>query len=138
MITNTGLKFSIILRVIWKRIAFYTVLSCAVVISYEDWGQALQFPDTPLSIFGTLLAILLGFRVNNAYQRWWEARKLWGKIVNDSRSCARETINFLQDADAETRQRMVYRQIGFCYALRNQLRGQPKGNDLEPFFTRWM
>jgi len=135
MITEAGLKPSIIFRVIWKRNLFYLLFSIGVVVTYDFWGEHIQFPDTPLSIFGTLLAILLGFRVNNAYQRWWEARKLWGKIVNDSRSSARQTINYLADKAPDSARRIVYRHMGWCYSLRNHLRGLPKETDLEQFFS---
>ena len=134
MITDSGLKFSIIFKVIWKRILFLTVLSTAVVISYDLWADHLDFPNIPLAIFGTLLAILLGFRVNNAYQRWWEARKLWGKIVNDSRSVSRMFISFLGKSHPNIASQMVKRQIGYCWSLRNHLRGLPKEQDLAQHF----
>ncbi len=134
MITETGLKFSIIARVIWKRLAYLLLLSVVVVVTYDFWGQHVDLPNTPLAIFGTLLAILLGFRVNNAYQRWWEARMLWGKIVNDSRSTARMILSYVGPVDPERARTMVRRQIGYCWSLRNHLRGLSKDLDLTPFF----
>ena len=135
MITEAGLKFSIIFKVTWKRVLYLVVYCIAVVFAYDAFGDKLEFTDTPLSIFGTVLAILLGFRVNNAYERWWDARKLWGKIVNDSRSTARMIVAFLQDADHDLVRRMVYRQAGYCYALRDSLRGNPVEPGIAPFFT---
>src|SRR4051812_2417332 len=47
------------------------------------------FPEMPLTIpvfLGTAISILLSFKMNQSYDRWWEARKVWGAIVNDSRS----------------------------------------------------
>jgi ion channel-forming bestrophin family protein len=135
MITEVGLPFRIIAKVTWKRLLFLTTLSVGVLYSYEFWGRHIEVPNSPLAIFGTLLAILLGFRVNNAYDRWWEARKLWGKIVNDSRTVARQFIGFLEGHDPEVTRRLVYRQAGYCFALAAHLRGLPMEDDIAPFFS---
>jgi ion channel-forming bestrophin family protein len=91
----------------------------------------------PFSIAATLggaLAIFIGFRNNNAYARWWEARTLWGGIVNSSRVLARLIIAFTDshahqpnhDAarSASFKREMVYRTIAWAHAMRLHLRGQ--------------
>lgn len=87
----------------------------------------------PLALYGSAIGIIVGFRNNSAYDRWWEARKLWGAIVNNSRSFARQVINVVHCApdksqeehdDCErVRTHLVHLQIAYVHALRQQLRG---------------
>ncbi|MFL5747262.1 MAG: bestrophin family protein, partial [Niastella sp.] len=98
----------------------------------------------PLSIpaiLGTVISLLLGFRSNQAYDRWWEARQVWGAIVNDSRTLARQVINFTEsqyeeDEVMQLRQRMIRRQMGWCYALGQSLRRMNPVSGLEKFISR--
>lgn len=71
---------------------------------------------------GILLGVLLGFRNLQAYDRWWEGRKLWGQLINDSRNLCVKVKALPAVADAERRAmgRLV---VGFAVALRNHLRG---------------
>ena len=74
---------------IWtkKELIFFFILSTLVTILYElldiKW---LQIPLTPVGLIGTAVAFMIGFQNNAAYDRIWEARKIWGGIVNTSRS----------------------------------------------------
>lgn len=72
-----------------------------------------------------LLGVLLGFRNREAYERWWEARKLWGQLINDSRNlCLKVTT--LVNPPAEERQAFARLVVGFAVALKRHLRvGQP-------------
>lgn len=76
-----------------------------------------------VGVFSTALSIFLVFRFNEAYERWWEARKLWGALVNVSRDFARQVTTLLDGlASDEERKRLVYRQIAYVHALRIRLR----------------
>jgi putative membrane protein len=98
----------------------------------------LPFTPVPFQIAGVALAIFLGFRNNSAYDRWWEGRKLWGGIVNASRSITRQVTTLLHAPEAERealaalQKRVVYRHIAWLTALRQALRGEPVG-DLSTF-----
>jgi putative membrane protein len=84
-------------------------------------------PDMPLSIpalLGTSISILLSFKMNQSYDRWWEARKVWGSIVNDSRSFIIELQSFLPGEEVDAIRKIAYRQIAWCYILGRSLRGQ--------------
>jgi ion channel-forming bestrophin family protein len=82
------------------------------------------------TILGTAISLLLAFNVNQSYDRWWEARKVWGAIVNDSRSLILQVRGFIgQDGEADEKEsysailkRMAYRQIAWCYCLGQSLR----------------
>ena len=77
------------LRRIWpktyKRLLVLLVFDCAVAILYTffDW-RWLSIEALPLAQLGSALTIFLAFRANAAYGRWWEARQLWGSLVNTS------------------------------------------------------
>jgi putative membrane protein len=76
-----------------------------------------------VGILATALSIFLVFRFNEAYERWWEARRLWGEVVNLSRDFARQALTlFPGDADHGQRRRLVRRQAAFPHALRILLR----------------
>jgi putative membrane protein len=82
----------------------------------------LSTPATPFQIVGVALAILIGFRNGAAYDRWWEARKLWGGIINHSRSFARQVV---ASAGPEVARPLLLRQVAWAHALGAQLRGEP-------------
>jgi putative membrane protein len=77
---------------------------------------------TAFTAFGVALSLFLGFRNNAAYERWWEARKLWGQLIADGRAFARETQIFLPDT---TRTRALQLFLGFIHLHRCNLRGLP-------------
>jgi putative membrane protein len=117
---------------VWKPLTLLFVWDCAVTITY--FVLPFKAPSLPLTIFGSALALFLGFRSNSAYQRWWEGRILWGAMINASRSLARATRNFLPDPVArDLKREIVMRQIAYVNALRCQLRRQPIGDDVNRF-----
>lgn len=84
------------------------VLGLVAVAALVVWahGHFAGFPDidgTPFTVFGIALSLFLGFRNNAAYDRWWEARKLWGGLLADLRSFAREAGLFLTREEDRTR-----------------------------------
>ena len=103
------------------------------------------FSVTAIGLIATVVGIFIVFRFNEAYQRWWEARTLWGSLVNDSRSFAREVITLLtpnrvpsiatkEDA-AKLHTELVYRHLAYCNAIRLTLRGQDTWEELAPFLS---
>jgi putative membrane protein len=107
----------------------------AVVASYLFLGwKWIAQPEIPISIFGGVIGVLAGFRNSSAYARWWEARTIWGAIVNNSRSFAREVLSMIvapepgeetENEICEMKRTLVLLQIAYVHALRNQLRGLP-------------
>lgn len=87
----------------------------------------LDLPDISITIpsfMGTSISLLLSFKLSQSYDRWWEARKIWGAIVNDSRSFVIQLKQFVQPSDKhqETIKKIAYRQIGWCHTLKQTLR----------------
>lgn len=115
------------------RLLFVLVVSGILTV----WQELLQLnaPVTlqALSLLGVALGIFLGFRNNAAYDRFWEGRKLWGRLVNVSRAFSRNLITYLPlDGSTELVRAPIYRVIAFTHALRMQLREQMDLSTLSP------
>ncbi|PTQ96783.1 putative membrane protein [Mucilaginibacter yixingensis] len=130
MLLKKNVPFSYVFGKIKMEMIFLTIYSTAVYAAHSYFKlQGISIPLAIPGILGTIISLLLAFRSNQAYDRWWEARTLWGAIVNDSRSFARQVLSFIDNAygDADKQQlkeRMIKRQMAWCHALSHHLRGQ--------------
>jgi len=107
-----------------------------VIVTGVYYFHSFHAPALPLTLFGTVLALVLGFRDNSAYQRWWEGRVLWGAMINASRNVVRMARNYLPDVEAKDLQRTIaLRQIAYVHALRCQLRRLEPGPDVLRFLS---
>mgnify|MGYP003609292605 CR=1 FL=1 len=142
LIKNTTHSILYFLKCMRMDIIFIVVY--AVIMGTVDHNTFLKNIAIPLpvtTITGTVVALLLAFRTAQSYDRWWEARKVWGEIVNDSRTITRQFKQFLPSSDASAElAKFAERQIIWCYALSETLRAQPfsakvqlnlKNNDIE-------
>ena len=120
-------------------------LAVWLLFHFTQWKElALNF--TPIGVLGSALAIFVAFRNNSAYARWWEARTLWGGIVNSSRVLARLVVtftdshahqpNYEKQRSENFKKSLIYKQIAWVHALRLQLRGQSDWHEIEPFLTK--
>ncbi|WP_152045398.1 bestrophin family protein [Aureimonas psammosilenae] len=102
-----------------------------VLIPHKDG----LIPSIPMTLLGSALALFLGFRNNNAYNRWWEARTLWGSMVNASRSFSRMALHLIDENHDSTplRRALVRRQIAYVHALRCHLRKQECWDEIAPY-----
>ena len=87
----------------------------------------LSIPFLPIATVGTAVAFYVGFKNNSAYERFWEGRKIWGGIVNASRTWATYVVSYIQPGDASegaqaVRRQLIYRQLAWINSLRIQLR----------------
>ncbi|MCC5939811.1 MAG: hypothetical protein JJU34_21190 [Lunatimonas sp.] len=137
MIVRRNLRFIHILHYTWGQILYYILWSTVVVILHE-YVDAVDFdiPSYTIAALGTALAIFLGFKNDHAYDRWWEARKIWGLMVNYSRAWTRQVTTLImaskpEDADAvrELQKTMVYRHLAFVNTLRVFLRKKLSYNE---------
>ncbi|TKC00774.1 bestrophin family protein [Pedobacter cryophilus] len=130
MLLKDNIPVSYVLGKIKKEMLVLTVYSAAVYLAHIFYGfQGINVPLAVLGILGTVISLLLAFRSNQAYDRWWEARILWGRIVNDSRSYARQVLSFIDnsydDSDKTAmKRRIIKRQIAWCHSLSHYLRKQ--------------
>ena len=83
------------------------------------------------SLLGFVLGLLLVFRTNTAYDRWWEGRKLLGALVNTSRNLALKINTFLPENEAEKRSLFAKQISNYCYSMKNHLRDKKIISELE-------
>lgn len=123
MLLIQNIRLSRILRNTW-HVDIIMIVSCTAAYFIREYliAHHFQIPSIIPTVLGTAIAFFIGFNNNQAYDRWWEARKIWGALVNDSRSFARALINYV-DQDEEAAKRMVRRHLAFLYALKASLRG---------------
>lgn len=144
MILRKSLDWRIIIRRTWKRTTTLLLLSSLVAIAYHlFWLDNLAISTIPASILGVAIAFLIGFRVNSAYERWWEARKIWGALVNDTRNWSRQVMFLVPTPDTgmeshavkQLHRELLYRQLAFVYALKNHLRKLDIETEITPFVS---
>jgi putative membrane protein len=120
---------------VWRPLLGLFVWDVVVTVTY--YVLPFHAPALPLTLFGTALALFLGFRDNSAYQRWWESRGLWGLMINASRNLARMARNMLPEPEGHDMKRtIVLRQIAYVNALRCQLRKQPAPPEVLRFLSK--
>ncbi|HRI66001.1 MAG TPA: bestrophin family ion channel [Polyangium sp.] len=132
------------------RFTFTTLL--AITITAIDLNLGFFHPDLttiPFTLLGLALGIFLGFRNNTSYDRFWEARKLWGALVNTTRSITRQILTLVNDPDTPSssnvpvendelvayRREMVHRVVAYVHAFRHHLRDQDRVDDLNPMLS---
>ena len=130
----------------WQAILFSLILSSAVFLLYEVAKvKQIELPFMVGGVLGTALAIFLGFRNSSSYGRWWEARQVWGKIVNSSRIFSRLVFTFTDshkhqeqykaERSEPFKKSLIYKQIAWVHALRLHLRQQHNWEILKPFLS---
>lgn len=130
MYTARYLSFKFVLSFAWKPLLVFFCYASAIVALYEFADlKLLALPFTPIGLVGTAVAFYVGFKNNSSYERLWEARKIWGAIVNLSRTYAVYVIDYLEPSEGisaeqlqEHKEILVHRHIGYINALRIQLR----------------
>ena len=116
---------------------YVLIVSLSVLFLTDKY--VIFMPEMPLTIpafIGTAISILLSFSISQSYDRWWEARKIWGAIVNDSRSFVLQLQTLTKDGDQEKIRMIALRQIGWCYSLGQTLRGLNPTENLEKFISK--
>lgn len=137
MLLNNHISIAYFIRHIRTDIAIIIVYATlAGVLDQYSMLRSISIPLSVSAIVGTLISLLLAFRTSQSYERWWEARMVWGAIVNDSRTLIRQLIQFLPRT-AETEkfvQDFAQRQIIWCYTLSEALRKVPHSAKVESYF----
>lgn len=137
-----NIPFSYVFGKIRYELIVIVLYSSLIAVLYSNYHiTRITIPIAVPTILGTVISLLLGFRSNQAYDRWWEARHIWGSIVNDSRTLARQIMNFTYSSyDTQEliafRERMIRRQIAWNYCLARHLRGQKSTRVLEKYLSR--
>jgi putative membrane protein len=108
---------------IMGHVVAMAAVAVVIVLAHQTWPNAVpSFGGAPFALVGIALSIFLGFRNNACYDRWWEARRLWGEMIAVARNLARQTLVLDGTPDASVRARLLYMQIGFSRSLARSLR----------------
>ena len=120
----THLTSSYTMERILKSVLFLGLYAAAIEgsIVLFDLHDHLQMDTTIFSLLGVILSIFLGFRTSTAYDRWWEARKQWGALVNNCRNMAIYVDSMWPESDTGIRRFMAKHISNFCLALAEHLR----------------
>jgi putative membrane protein len=117
---------------LWRQLVYIGVLSLAITFAELHFFPKAAFLKNLIAVYsllGFVISLLLVFRTNTAYDRWWEGRKLWGAIVNDSRNLALK-INAIESIKNE---KAFFKNTisNFCFSSKNHLRDQTNECELE-------
>ncbi len=137
MLLNKRIPFSFILNKVKYNLVYVFIVSMLVVFLSNRFEMYL--PEMPLTIpafIGTAISIILSFNLSQSYDRWWEARKVWGAIVNDSRSFVIQLRTLTSKGNEAMVKKIAYRQIAWCYSLGQSLRGQNPIENLDKFLSQ--
>ena len=131
MIVTKGIKFSRLQAWTGPHFLWLCALMGGIAALYNYGIMSLSVPWLPVSVIGTAVAFYAGFKNNQAYDRMWEARKIWGGIINDSRAWGMMVDGYVnnqfrennesESEIAKIKKRLIYRHIAWLYAHRSQL-----------------
>jgi len=136
MLLKKNIPFSYIFKKVRKELLY--VLMIGLIIYYITSTLRDVLPVMPLGIpafLGTAISVILSFKLNQSYDRWWEARKIWGSIVNDSRTFVLQLQSFLPQGAADDIRTIAHRHIAWCYSLNRALRGKEVAEGLVDYLS---
>lgn len=141
---HAGRHYSLVEVMFWTRreTAIFVVIATVPTLLFALAGWTfLGVPWLPIAMVGTAVAFITGFKNNASYARLWEARQVWGGIVNTSRSFTAQVLGFIADDGDGAHARLVHRHLAWLTALRFALReprtweNQQRGDNVE--YSAW-
>ena len=120
------------------KVEFFFSLGIALLISLLARIFYTDIPKMPIAIpafLGTAISVLISFKMSQSYDRWWEARKIWGSIVNESRSFTLQLQSFVASGNEKDVKQIAFRHIAWCFSLGQSLRGLDALKNLEKYIS---
>lgn len=137
MLLNKKISVWYFIREIRSQILFIGIFAVAIgLLDMLPWFRKISLPLNIPALLGTVVSLLLAFRTSQSYERWWEARTVWGAIVNDSRTFVRLIIQFMPAGDDKTIKDFAERQIIWTYALGESLRKLPFSEKVQQYLDQ--
>jgi len=131
MLVSKNINLGTLLKVRGKSMIWLLAFMGFIATLYYFEMITIKIPWLPVSVIGTAVAFYVGFKNNQAYDRMWEARKIWGGIINDSRTWGMMIDGYITNIFAdkakseneiyEIKKKLIYRHIAWIYAHRSQL-----------------
>ena len=107
---------------VWKKVLAACIYACFISL-LSIFIPGLSLPISPFEYAGAIMGLILVFRVNAGYDRWWEARKLWGNVVNSSRNLAIILISYVNHPNKNEIDTIIGLIAAMPYLMKNNLRG---------------
>ena len=122
---------SVLPKILPRLLLLLAISICVVFFKGTFFQYKIPLTPAPFTLFGIALAIFLGFRNTASYERFWEARKIWGALNIDTRSLARQAISFSGYA-LDSKEITVFTNYLICFTLclKHQLRHTDATDDL--------
>ena len=137
MYTRFAISLKSLIIGLWKTVFYVSLYSALIYFAYYYWDfKGVAIPFSIPTVLGTAISLMLGFRTNAAYNRWWEARKIWGAVINDSRTLIRQAVGFITNdfsGKDEALKKLAYQQMAWCYSLNHELREQNTDVELNKY-----
>ena len=131
MLLDQRIPLSYVFNKVKYNLVTIVLVSASVHFVSDKYESLLPvMPPTIPGFIGTAISVLLSFKMGQSYDRWWEARKVWGAIVNDSRSLVIQLQTLVDEGNEVAVRGIAHRQIAWCYCLGQSLRGQPPTENL--------
>lgn len=125
-------KGSVLPQLLPRLLLLFLLSVCVVYLKGKLFDFKIPLSPAPFTLFGIALALFLGFRNNASYDRFWEARKVWGALLNDTRSLARQAVTMSgYPPESKEVHTFIHYLIAFTYALKHQLRHTDASADLD-------
>jgi ion channel-forming bestrophin family protein len=119
-------------RVLFRDIFYLTIYTAIiVVVDIEFLDKPLHIDTMFFSLLGFILSLMLVFRLNSSYSKWWEGRTAWGALINNSRTLSSNLHAIIPKTDKETRRYFAIQISNFAYALQGHLRDNVNFDELE-------
>jgi len=125
---------SVLPRIVWRVLLVFVI---SLVATYVEWGMDYDLPNSVRThmVVGVALGLLLVFRTNASYERFWEARILVGQMVSHSRDLARKVASYLAESPEETHERIGRYLIALFATIRRSLRRERDTSELATLLT---
>ena len=119
--------YSFWMTVRWSKysLIYGLLYSTIIIVLYEITKIPFSLPWQPISVIGIAVAFFLGFKNNSSYDRTWEARKIWGAIVNDSRTFATGILSLpTKEMPFDSKRKIIHRHLAWLLALKHVMRNE--------------
>jgi putative membrane protein len=136
MLLTKRIPILYILGTIKMEIVFVAIIGGSAFYLAELFNE--EIPEMPITIpafLGTAISVILSFKLNQSYDRWWESRRVWGSIVNDSRNLILQLQSFVKAGNNDAVRTIGRRHIGWCFCLGQSLRGLNPLDNLNNYLT---
>lgn len=136
MLLNKRIPLTYIFGLIWLDIIVIAIIG--IIAHYLKAPIKDDLPDMPIAVptfLGTAISVIISFKLNQSYDRWWEARKIWGSIVNESRTFVLQLQSFLVKGSEDAIRKISFRHMAWCISLSQSLKSKDPTHNLERYLS---